>query len=758
MRRTRHGFPVIERALREGLSSSVGTQVGSETERFHDRQVGEQGHHGCSRSLFFREHVTTTLCQNAVHVTHGILGHRDVTQVHGFEETWFTSQHGREAHTTSGGHNLTHTTMDSISVKDNIHKVEASTTHLFITERSTLSGPSETTDNGFLDLKQVVNTLGGINENVGASSFGSKSPDLTGFRDVPAIVVRQLTTKSLGFGSGLDFTIVDSLTELGGEEFGFHKQTVVLVGRFGQTGLTGLGGTSFAEGNDRVGNLDFGSHKVVLQVLQTNFEVELTRGSNNVFTGFFGVTQNHRIGLGQTLHTFHKLGKISRVLRLDGAADNRRYGELHRLNGAGIFLGSNSTGLEQVLVNTNQSTSVTSGDISNLFSVTTHHDNSTLNVLNPELGLLAGHIVGTHNADLLARGNLTRENTSKGVETTLIGGGDHLGDVHAERGTGRGVASTNGGGGLVVQRTVVKSIDTVLLSLGRGRQVQNNHLQNGVTGREPLLHDTLEELLSDKLLFVTLEFDIDGLEHLLDLTVLFVHDSFEQSGNGGGNELAESTFERASLAAAGPDLARGIKVPVAPKLFHHFVLGDTKLGTVVLGETLEGEGPLVETGTKGNGTLGGVHLDITESFVVVSGDNDVDGFDGTAESLVKFFSRELQLQQGTVDLVHHENGLDTLTNGLTQDSFGLHTHSVNGIDNDKGTVRDTKRSRNFGRKVNVTGTVNQVDQVRVLGNLDIGILFLCFLHFVFVRSGFFGRHTSEFTGLHVVLEKHGNTG
>ena len=84
-------------------------------------------------------------------------------------------------------------------------------------------------------------------------------------------------------------------------------------------------------------------------------------------------------------------------------------------------------------------------------------------------------------------------------------------------------------GGLVVQWTVVESVDTVLLGLGGRRQVEHNHLQDSLSGGKPLLHDTLQELLADEFLFVALQLHVDGLEHLLDLPVLLGHDGFEET-------------------------------------------------------------------------------------------------------------------------------------------------------------------------------------------------------------------------------------
>ena len=147
-----HGLPVVKAALGEGLSSGVTAEIGGETETLHDGQVGKEGHLGGTRALLLAEDVATTLGEDTVDVTHGILGHRDVAQVDGLKKTGVSSHEGGEADTTGSGHDLSHTTVDSISVEDNIHQVEAAAAHDLLTKRSVLGGPSESSDNRLLDL------------------------------------------------------------------------------------------------------------------------------------------------------------------------------------------------------------------------------------------------------------------------------------------------------------------------------------------------------------------------------------------------------------------------------------------------------------------------------------------------------------------------------------------------------------------------------------------------------------------------------
>jgi hypothetical protein len=159
-----------------------------------------------------------------------------------------------------------------------------------------------------------------------------------------------------------------------------------------------------------------------------------------------------------------------------------------------------------------------------------------------------------------------------------------------------------------------------------------------------------------------------------------------------------------------------------PQTLHHLGLVNTELLGVTTSELADSEGPSVKTGTESNGTLLGVDLDITESLVVVSGDDDVHGLDGTGERLVQVFLGDLEFQQRTVDLVDDTDRLDTLTKSLTQHSLGLDTHTGNTVDDDQGTVGDTERSSDLGREVDVTGGVDQVDQELVTLRLLLDVL------------------------------------
>jgi hypothetical protein len=191
-----------------------------------------------------------------------------------------------------------------------------------------------------------------------------------------------------------------------------------------------------------------------------------------------------------------------------------------------------------------------------------------------------------------------------------------------------------------------------------------------------------------------------------------VVDSSENLEDGVQNELVESTLKRLALVLGlvGPLLGLGVEVVVAPQTLKHLLAVNTELLGVLDGELADGETPTVQTGTESNGTSVRVDLDVTESLVEVGGDDDVDGLNGTGEGLVQILLGDLKLEKSTVNLVDTQNGLDTLGQGLTQDSLGLDTDTRDTVDDDQSTVSDTESSSNLRREINVTGGIDQVDQ------------------------------------------------
>jgi hypothetical protein len=702
--------PVVEDGLGEGLTTSGGAQIGGETEGLVDGQVSADVEQRSTGALLLSVDVTTTAGEDTVDTTHSLLGNLDLDVEDGLEETG-VSQHGSGVQsTTSSGDDLTTTTVNGISVEGDIKDVEADGTKGLLSNGTLAGGPLESGDDGVLDFVQVLNSLGLVNQQVGTVGVRTEAPNLTGIGDIPAVLVSEDTGTSLEVVTGSDLAGLDGTGDFLVKGLSSEVQTVVLVGGLGQGSHAGLGLDGLTVRNDGVGDTERNTGVVLLEILKTNLEVQLTGTGNDVLTGLGDESQDTGVGLGETLETLDKLGQILSVLDLNGALHNGGDGELHDLQVVGSLIGSEGTRLEQELVNTDETDDVTGGDILNGLNEATHHENGTLDGLDEEILLLSGDVVGTLDTDLDTRLDGTSVDTTEGVETTLIGGGNHLGDVKHQRSSGVTVTDTNAG--TVVLGTLVQSLGTVLLGSDGGGKVNTDHLQKGISGRQELAHDELEEGLALEVLLVIAEGDLELLEESEDLLTLVGVDSGEDLEDGVQNELVEGTLEGLALVLTlvGPLLGLGVEVVVAPQTVEHLLAVNTELLGVLDSELANGESPAVETGTEGDGTLLGVDLDVTESLVEVGGDDDVDGLDGTGERLEEIFLGDLELEKSTVNLVDDQNGLDTLGQSLTQDSLGLDTDTGDTVDDDQGTVSDTESGSDLRREINVTGGIDQVDQ------------------------------------------------
>jgi hypothetical protein len=549
---------VVEDGLREGLTTGGLAEIGVETEGLGDRQVSLDVEQRGTRTLLLGVDVTTTAGEDTVDTTHGLLGNLDFDVEDGLLEARFGKQGSGIHDTPSSGDDLTTTAVDGISVQGHIKNVEADRAHRLLSNGTLTSGPLETRDERVLDFVEVLDGLGLVNQQVGTGGVGTEAPNLTGIGNIPAEVVSEDTGTGLEIVTGVDLAGLDGEGDLLAEGLSSDVETVVLVGRLGQGGHAGLSADSLTVGDDRVRDTERDTGVVLLEILQANFKVQLTGTGNNVLTRLVDHSQDTRVRLGQTLETFDQLGQILGVLDLNTTLDDRRDGELHDLEVVGGLGGGEGTRLEQELVDTNQTNDVTSRNIFDGLNETTHHQNGTLDGLNKEILLLARDIVRTLDADLKTGLDSTGEDTTEGVETALVRGGNHLGDVKHERSLGVTVTDTNSA--LVVHGTLVESLRTVLLgSDGRG-QMDTDHLQHGISGGQELAHNDLEQSLALEILLIVGKLDLELLNEGEDLLLLVIGDSSEDLEDGVQDEHVESTL--IVLTGLGPLLGLGVEVVV----------------------------------------------------------------------------------------------------------------------------------------------------------------------------------------------------
>mmetsp|Transcript_10291 Transcript_10291/g.15715 ORF Transcript_10291/g.15715 Transcript_10291/m.15715 type:complete len:802 (+) Transcript_10291:228-2633(+) len=707
---------MVEHHLGESSSGGGGSESLGETEGLSDGEVSLHVDERGSGNGLLTNDDTSSLGESLVDGTNGIIRSLDLDEEDGLLEDGAGGELGSVHDSSSGGDDLTTTSVDSVGMEGNIVDVESDSSHVLIAHNTLVGGPLEGSLEGVLDFVQELDTLGDINEHVGAVSVGSEAPDLLGIGLVPLELLRKNLSSLLGVLLGADLFILDEVGELVGKRASLDVESVMLVGRLGQAHLGGLVSDSLLVRDDGVSLLDIALSVLLDEILKADFNVELTATGDDVLSGLGGLAHNKGIGLGQLLETVNELGEIGGVLDVDGNTHDGGHGVLHNSDVVSGIIGGDGTLLEEVLIDTNEGDGVTARNVGDGLDLTSHHDDGSLDVLDVEVVLGSGLVVGAHDSDLLSSSNGSGEDTAESVESTLIVGGDHLGDEDHE-GTVL-VALLDSSAGDIVLGSFVQVSGSVLLGLHGGRKLEDDHLKEGLSSVDPLLEHVLHEVLALELSLLALEVDLEGLEHLVDLLHLTVHGGSAESDDGLHDEGDEGSLEVGAivgLVVVLPLLGLLIEVVVTPKLAHHLFSLDTELLGVDTGESGHGESPAEKGGSESDGSVNGVNLlGLAHALIFVGGDDNVDVLNNSEVVLIHGLAIDLELEDSSVDLVNHENGLDLLTESLSEHSLGLDGHTLDVVDDHKGTIGDSEGSSDLGGEINVTRGVNEVDEVTLL--------------------------------------------
>jgi len=85
-----------------------------------------------------------------------------------------------------------------------------------------------------------------------------------------------------------------------------------------------------------------------------------------------------------------------------------------------IFIIGYGSSLDKVVIDTDETDSVTAWLIGNGLNVASHHDEVSLDVLDFEVSLRCGLIVGANDSNFLASSESYTENKTKSIEAALV--------------------------------------------------------------------------------------------------------------------------------------------------------------------------------------------------------------------------------------------------------------------------------------------------------------------------------------------------
>jgi hypothetical protein len=209
---------------------------------------------------------------------------------------------------------------------------------VLISQNTLLSGPLEGSFSGVLNFLKILHLLGNIDEEVSTSGLRTEAPDLLGIIRIPFIVINKSSQSLFSVLLGSNLVILDGLSELVTHRSSSAENSVMLVGRLGETNLTGFFNDSLFVGDDWVTLLDWALGVLLFEILEANLDVELTASGNNVFSRLFSCANNERIGLGELAETFNKFGEIRSILDLDGDTHDGGHRVLHDLDAVSLFV------------------------------------------------------------------------------------------------------------------------------------------------------------------------------------------------------------------------------------------------------------------------------------------------------------------------------------------------------------------------------------------------------------------------------------
>ena len=224
--------------------------------------------------------------------TDGIIWALDLNEEDWLLESWLSGELRGIEDSSGSWDDLTTTSVDSISVESNILNVESDTSHALLSHDSLLGGPLECSLHGVLDLLEILDGLGGIDQHVWTGGVWTEAPDLLGIIRIPLIIILKYSGSFSLLLLGGNLVIFDGLRELITERRSGTEDSVMLVGRLGEADLGGLLSDSLLVGNDWVTLLDWALSVLLFEILEADFDVELTATGNNVLTRLLSGANN----------------------------------------------------------------------------------------------------------------------------------------------------------------------------------------------------------------------------------------------------------------------------------------------------------------------------------------------------------------------------------------------------------------------------------------------------------------------------------
>ena len=182
-----------------------------------------------SIDLVLTDDNTSSLGEALVDSTDGIIWALDLNEEDWLLESWLSGELRGIEDSSGSWDDLTTTSMDSISVESNILNVESDTSHALLSHDSLLGGPLECSLHGVLDLLEILDGLGGIDQHVWTGGVWTEAPDLLGLIWVPFVVISQLSISDLWILLWSNLVVLNSIGKVVSKRRSLTEDSVMLV-------------------------------------------------------------------------------------------------------------------------------------------------------------------------------------------------------------------------------------------------------------------------------------------------------------------------------------------------------------------------------------------------------------------------------------------------------------------------------------------------------------------------------------------------
>lgn len=190
---------------------------------------------GSTSDLDFLHDLTSPLVERLIDSTHHLSGGSDIASENRLKKSRGTQQLQSEEESPSLRHDLSSTSVDSVSVKVAVIDVKPHSSHVLVTEHTCFARPLEGRNHRFFDFVHELDSLSGIDDHVGTSILRTETPDLDSVFLLPFELFHQPLTSGLGVHSRGDFSLLNQVGKLFSKRSGRSEDLVVLVLGLGHT-------------------------------------------------------------------------------------------------------------------------------------------------------------------------------------------------------------------------------------------------------------------------------------------------------------------------------------------------------------------------------------------------------------------------------------------------------------------------------------------------------------------------------------------